>query len=991
MVMEPWLPVTEQRTLIERRQEIQALDAALNELRLAKGVVQARRRALLAFTGSAGLGKTTLLAEARARAAAHGFTVLSGRGAEREQGSAFRVLRQLLQPSLAAMDNAQLQHFLGSWYGVVAGALGLKPTESTHAPVPDPIAVHQGLDWAVTRLTVLRAPIVMLLDDLHWADSESMSWLCSFASRVEDLPLLIVVAYRPDELPGNAHELHNLIGRHGGRRCDLAPLSAAGVAQIVRNEVGREVGDRFCQECWWATGGSPFEVVELAIGLGNRKITGAEDELPAMRELAAAIKGPGLIERLERFDTATVRFTHAAAVLGSPFSPQLAGNIAVLGSEATAEAVQQLRAARILADRPAPGNELEFIHPLVATTIYRSIPKALRTGLHNAAAEAVLAAGHAPTAAARHLLEVPCEGNALAVAALRQAAGEYLRAGATESAQRVLTRALQEPPPPQHRAEVLYELACATFLLAPTATVRYLRQALAEPELEPDLRAAIVYRLTQALAHTDQLTEAVAVASEEARQVTHPRIKLRMQADQFVWSMVRADAPDGKALSRTLARLAEQLPGRSIEERYILGLRAWDAVKRGEPLQTALTVAERALRGGMSWTTENRGFEVPVSVALVFMYGDQPWRAEELLGRGIAECVRKGWRGSHLALGQALAGYVRYRRGCLPDAEELARDGLQIAADVKGAVPAQWFAAGILLKTLIARGRLTEARVLADNYHFGETTPNAVIYPDPRTVYAELLLAEGRHSEAAEILSSVGDWLDQRGWRNPVWCPWQLLLARALAPTARDDAIHQARDAVNRARAFGSPSVVGRSLHTLAEVSANSAALDIYVEAIDYLEQSPASYELARAQVGHGAALSRNGRVQEAADLLYQGLEGAVHCGAETLASIAGRELRAAGLRPLPLRYRQSDTLTAQEHRSAELAVQGLSLNVIAKELRLTEQGIRHLLSSVYRKTGTDSASLSQYLDSVASGKLRVSDDRRSHRRSAIRYRASQP
>ncbi|MEU6200120.1 AAA family ATPase [Streptomyces sp. NPDC047061] len=962
MATEPRQPVTDQETLIERRRELQAVDAAFRELRRTTGgVPRTRRKGLLAFTGSAGLGKTALLTEARARAMAHKFTVLSGRGSETEQGAAFRVVRQLMQPSLARMDERELRVFLGSWYDTVAAVLGLEATGP--APAPDPTGVREGLDWVMTRLTVKKDPVVLLLDDLHWTDPESLSWLTSFAPRVDDLPLLIVVAYRPDELPPEAGGLRALVGDHGNRPHNLAVLTPEGVTRIVRSEVGAAAGDGFCKECWSATGGSPFEAVELAMGLAERNLGGTDDDLPAMRELAAAIKGPGLIERLERLGTTTVRFAQTAAVLGSPFSPELAGTIAVLGDEAVGEATEKLRAARILADGHGHEGELEFVHPLIATTIYRSIRTGFRTGLHNTAAQAVLAAGYGPAKAARHLLEVPCEDRPETVACLREAAREYLRAGATEAARRLLTRALQEPPLPEDRAAVLHELACATFLIEPTATVRHLRQALAQPHVDPDLRASIVYRLTTAMAHTDQLAEAVDVAAEEARQATNPRVKLRMQADQFVWSMVRPDDHDSPTRSRTLARLAEQLPGRSLEERYILGLRAWDAAMRGEPRETSLAYADKALHGGMSWTDENRGFEVPLSVALVFMYGDQPRRAEELFAKGIAECLAKGWHGSHLAFGQTIAGYIRYRRGCLAEAENTVREGLRIADKVDGVVAAQWFGVSILIKTLLARGRVSEARAFADGHHFGETPVNAVIYPDPRTVYAELLLAEGRHAEAARLLSAVGEWLDGRGWRNPAWCPWQLRLASALAPAAPEEAVAHAEEAVRRAREFGAASAVGQALHTLAEVTAGPAAVGLYAQAVDHLEQSPAAYELARAQIGHGAALSRGGRLQEAADRLYQGLEGAVHCGAEALAARAREELSAAGLRPLPLRYPQADTLTAQELRTARLTVQGQPVAVVAKELRLTEQGVRQLLSRVYRKLGTDAAGLAGFLE----------------------------
>jgi DNA-binding CsgD family transcriptional regulator len=383
----------------------------------------------------------------------------------------------------------------------------------------------------------------------------------------------------------------------------------------------------------------------------------------------------------------------------------------------------------------------------------------------------------------------------------------------------------------------------------------------------------------------------------------------------------------------------------------------------GEPRQKALAYAEEALRGGLSWTHENRGFEVPVSVALVFMYCDQPRRAEELFAKGMAECESKGWRGSHLALGQTLSGYIRYRRGCLAEAENLVREGLRIADRVEGGVPAQWFAIGILIQTLLARGRVVAARRLADKYHYGDIIPNAVIYPDPRTVHAELLLAEGRPDEAAPLLSRVGEWLEGRDWRNPAWCPWQLGLASALSRSAPDRAVRHAQDAVKRARDFGAASAIGQALQTQAEVTGGEAGLDLHAQAVDHLQRSPAAYELARALVGHGAALARVGRLHDAADRLYQGLEGAVHCGAEGLAARARRELSAAGLRPLPLRYAQTDTLSAQERKAAEMTVRGQATAVVAQALHLTEQGVRQLLSSVYRKVGTDAAGLAEALE----------------------------
>jgi hypothetical protein len=196
-------PSTEDRPLLERDDELQAIDHALAELRdTADGVPQVPRGGLLAFTGEAGLGKTTLIAAVRARAAALGFTVFSGKGGENERGMAFRVVRQAMQPILARMGEPERRDFLGSWYDIVGAALGLEATDP--ARMPDPTGVRDGLDWVMTRLTMLNSPVVLLLDDLHWADAESLDWLASFAPRVANLPLLIVVGYRPRAAPARA-------------------------------------------------------------------------------------------------------------------------------------------------------------------------------------------------------------------------------------------------------------------------------------------------------------------------------------------------------------------------------------------------------------------------------------------------------------------------------------------------------------------------------------------------------------------------------------------------------------------------------------------------------------------------------------------------------------------------------------------------------------------------------------------------------------------
>ncbi|MFD7471017.1 ATP-binding protein [Streptomyces sp. NPDC059837] len=952
--------VRSRRTLFEREGELAAADEALNDLTgLREDGTEAPGRprgALLAFAGRAGIGKTTLLAEVRRRAAAQGCTVLSARGGDQEQGVAFHVARQLLQPQFAGSAEAEIRAQLGSWYAIVGPALGLcAPSEGA---APDQQGLRDGLDWVLTHLAVQRAPMVLVLDDAHWADPESLSWLAAFAPRAEELPLLLVVAYRPDELPDHAEAFRSLPGRAGQRPLDLEPLSAAAVAGLVREDLGTRADDVFCRECWAVTAGNPFEAVELTAKVRDRGLVPTGEGAHLLRDLAAAVKGSGLIARLERLGTSTVRFAWACAVLGTEIPPALAAAVAGLGSEEAADAADALRGARILAG----ADTLEFVHPLIATAVYRAIPSGVRVALHGQAAWCVIDEGLGPSAAARHLMETHPEGDNWVVQQLRAAARETQRAGAPDAARRYLARALREPPPLKERAAVLHELGCASLLTEPATTVNHLRAALEEPITDPELRHNIVYRLSQVLAHSDRLAEASETLAREIRVTGDARVRLRMQSEQFMWDAFRADEPDSPARSRRLTRLADRLTGRDLTERYVIGLRAWDATLRGEPAHVALHHAERALAGGIRWAEADRGFEVPVLVALTFMYADRPGRTEELFAAGIADFESQGWHGAHLSFGYTLLAYVRYRRGRLAEAEDFARAGLRLAERVGAGTPVHWYAVGVIIEILLARGRVTEAAQIGEDHAFGAPFPAAVTFPDVQTVHGELLLARGLTKEAAAELEAAGRRLDPRGIRNPSWCPWQLHLARAESHDAPERAVATALEAVHRARQFGAPSAVGQALRAAADVSSGSTRVKLLEESVSHLERSPAAYELACALVALGTELRRSGSPREAADHLYRGLDAAMQCGADGLGDEARAELAAAGLRPRRLHSTETDTLTARERAAAALTARGRTTTEVAEELETDEPTVVRLLSAVYRKVGTDRTGLAAAL-----------------------------
>ncbi|MFF5449388.1 ATP-binding protein [Streptomyces sp. NPDC012888] len=946
------------RTVLERDAELATADEALDRL---TGPRADEGGALLALAGPAGLGKTTLLAEIRRRAHSRHCTVLAARGGEQEQSQPFHVARQLIQPHLAGTTEEELRSALGSWYAIVGPALGLCAAEEG-AP-PDPQGLRDGLDWVLTHLAVQRAPVVIVLDDAHWADPESLGWLAAFAPRTEHLPLLLVVAYRPDELPAHGDAFRTLPGRAGQRPLTLEPLTPAAVRTLMRETVGGHADDAFCREAWAVTAGNPFEAVELAAKVRDRSLAPVEASAPLLRDLAAAQRGSGLVARLRNLGPSTVRFAWACAVLGTAIPQELAARVAALGPGEAAAATDRLRTARILSAPAEDHDGLEFVHPLIATAIYRAIPDALRTALHGKAAAAVVDAGLGASAAARHLLETHPENDPWVVRTLREAARENLRAGAPEAARRQLARALLEPPDYGERAAVLYELGCASLLTEPANTVNHLRAALDEPFDDPALRQGIVIRLAQVLAHSDRLAEASEALAREIPLTPDARGRLRLTSEQFMWDAFRADEPDSPARSRRLARLADRLTGRDLTERYVIGLRAWDATLRGEPVDVVLHHARRALGDRLSWAEEDRGFEVPVLVALTHLYADRPGRAEELFEAGTAEFERQGWRGAHLSFAHNLRAYIRFRRGRLTEAEELARAGLALAERVGRRTPVHWYAIAILVEVLLARGRTDEAWELAREHEYGEPFPAAVVFPDSQTVHAELLLARGDRKAAAAELEAVDRRLTPRGIQNPSWCPWRLHLARAIAPEDPERARALTAGAVRRARAFGAPSGIGQALRHAAEVAAPADRVPLLTESVHLLSASPAGYELA-------CALAALGTETGDTDLLARAVATARECGADGLEARTTATLVRLGGTP-PSGPAGAEPLTADERAVAERALHDTTAPPPPTDHDHPRRPADALLSAVYRKLGTDRAGLAEALSAAGAGSAR--------------------
>ncbi|MEV4558488.1 AAA family ATPase [Kitasatospora sp. NPDC049285] len=958
--------------LWERDIELRSAEQAVDRLCREFAAGGTKIGELLVFSGPPGMGKTSVLEQVRRIAGQRkDSTVLFARGGERQKKEPFRVLRQLLLPVLGGLSEEERSEVFGNWYNIVAPAVGLAPPSDEIERI-DPQGIRDGLDFVITQLAPRRAPLVVAVDDLHWADMESLTWLHAFAARARELPVLLAFAYR-HEFEDEARPLAAQIERMAVRRHELMPLNPVSVAELVHTEFA-DADDAFCRQVWAVTAGAPFDTVALLREIREQSLEPVEENSPRLRDLAAAARGQGRDYWLDKLGPTTIRFAWAAALLGTDIKEELASAICAQGPAQAADSVRELRRHRVLTSQP--NGRLEFVHPLIGTSIYQSMSPSTRTAMHGIAATVIENTGGSLIAASRHLLEThPGEGDDAIVRKLRRAAAENLAIGAPEAARRCLERALNEPPDEDDRAEVLYELGCAALLTDPEATANQLRLALAiEGGLSSDLRVDAVFRLSEVIAHGGDLNGAAALCRDEAEHTPEGLGKLRLTVAHLLYTTLQRDEEDGPARSRQLAELATQVDPDSEAARPVHALRAWDLTLQGAPAPETLREAELALADGrlprsLGWTNTTWNFELPALLGLCYAYHDELARAEKLFSSAILEFEIAGWSGAHRGFAYFLMGFARLRRGFLPEAEDFLRRGLRIADRMGGGLPLQWNLVGALIDTLLARGRDEEAWEVAEQYRF--TPPyhqTALLLPDVATIYGKLLISRGEYDMAVEVLAETGLRLDRRGWRSTVHAPWAGHLAVAMAHRDVPSARKNGDEAISRARLSGSPSAIGTSLRLAASVWEGPRAVELLSEAVAWLGRSPASYEHAHALVDLGAALVQVGRSVDAAELLYQGMELAQHCGADGLVVRARNVLARSGLQPNRVLLPAKEALNPQERAVAELAVLQVPPQRIAEQLGVPVSLVKQRLAAVHRKLGTGPEGLAAALGLPTTG-----------------------
>jgi DNA-binding CsgD family transcriptional regulator len=915
--------------LLERELEVAALSELLEAARDGHG-------GLALVEGPPGMGKSTLLEHTARMAPERGLAVLRARAHRLELGFGWGVARSLFDMPLAELSAGERDElFAGPGEPAAAVLAGAEPVSGGGSA----FAIAHALSWVAGRLAE-RGPLLLVVDDAHWADEPSLRFLVHLLGRLPEQPIALLVAARSGE-PGEGDLLAHLAGEPEARVLSLEPLRAAAVASLVRYRL-TDADDAFCERCFDLTGGNPLQLRVLLVAVGQQGGEADAALLEEAAELAARSLGHSVERRLGAVSADAQGLARALAVFEADAPLHLAAALAGLTPEAALGAADELERADVL----EAGDPLRFTHPLLRAAVYGRMPFGERAQTHRQAAKLLSEAGRSGEQVSAHLLRSSPAGDAAVVAALRGSARRALAQGVPASAAAYLDRALREPPDPAEHAELLAELGRAEAVAGRPEAVEHLEAAI---ELTDDLceRAALHLELGRVLgAQGGRLAEAGEAFRRGLDELGTDGSELAKDLEG-AWLTSAMHDPD--LMPEVQRRIDTIMAGDQLESRAGRSLASKAMVMRlfaGEPHAETLELAKRLFGDGAMI-----GDRVD-SQALTHVIGAMSWcddyaAADEALALTFAEARRGG-----SVLTFAVASQLRSRQGlwtgpldnAVADARaavEIWRAGLRIFLHASS-----W----CLISGLLEQGQPDEAEAVLE---LGEKHAATGYLSAWRLSSAGRVAAyRGEHAVALEAFQAAGHRLAELMIVNPAVLPWRSeagLCARQLGDHELAESL--VAEELELAERFGAPRAIGAARRAAGLLARGEAAVDLLRDASELLAGCGARVEHARALVDLGAAIRRAGRPREARETLREALALAQAAKAPALVERARAELRLAGGRAAS--PSESDgRLTPSERRVAELAAGGPSNREIASTLFITVKAVEWHLGNVYRKLG---------------------------------------
>ncbi len=899
--------------IAQREKEVQILRGLLTEAIGGEGN-------LAVVSGAPGMGKSSLLAALADEAAACGAAVLAASCSRGEADLPFAVIGQLMRSSGGPGPRSPWRRALVS----VADrehAGDLRDLRASGAVGGSSVAMS-----VCTALLDLadRCPVVLVVDDIQFADQPSASCLSYLIRRVKPSRMLVVfsqqeIAWRPPTAL-QAESLRQ-------PRCQLLrlePLAEADAARMISARLGQEASARLASSWHQATGGSPLLLSALladypepsqAYKLAVISCLGQEREL---RELAAglAVLGDG-----------TAGLGDGTAGLGAADLSRLTG----ISPEIVESGLRSLIHVGVL------GQAHRFRHPLAKSAILAGLDPELRAELHGRAAEIAFSAGLPAEQVADHLCAASLAPD-WAVPVLEQGARAAIDRGRIEAAVDYLKLAEKACTDDQRRAAIRTTLIRAEWRIDPAIPAAVVTELVAEldhgkvsgPDLVVLAKALLWHgRIDDARTVLRQLEASIKDRKQAAIAQTAAEIRALQPWLRCTYPPVLADCP-------AVPGDGSPPPAATVLHRQEAAV-ALAAVLTQGPSASMMPALERVLRFSR---LDDVSMDAEECALLALVFGGQLDQAVSWSEAFTSQAIARNATSRQARL-VAIRAEIGLRQGDLAGA---ARFG-QLAL---GLMPLSGWgvAIGAPLSTVVlaltAMGQMDAAAEL-----IRRPVPEAMLETRHGLQY---LCARGQHQLAVgNAEAALADFL-RAGELMQAWqldastlFSWRLAAAEALLSLGqRERARALIDDQMSRSWQMGSREL-GSAHRLLAVTSEASARAALLGQAAELLQTAGDRYELSRALAALAAAYQKSGETRRARTARKQALTLAQECQAEPLVrklSVASESTSQA----------EPGVLSETERRVAELAAIGYTNRDISDKLFITVSTVEQHLTRIYRK-----------------------------------------
>lgn len=886
---------------------------ALDEVR-----TDGRGTAIL-LRGEMGIGKTALLDWTEHQARQTGFGVLRAVGSEAERGLAFGALHQVLWPLLERQEALSPQHT-----EALQRALGLRDGLPPGGFTVGASALALLADAARTR------PLVLLLDDLHWADSSSAAVFAFLHRRISELPMVVVGATRPDDDGQDGWPAHPVeVGA-------LEPADAGVLLRRAYPVLAAKTADRVLE----AADGNPLALAELPLQLDDGHLKGVlplPELLPLGRRLERLFA-----DRLSSLPTEATRVLLLTALGGGTTAGNAGTWLRAVASDDAEQVLDHIERSGLA--RLDPSGVLVFRHPLVRSAVISTASGPERRAAHRTLAQALQPDDPRRLVHEASATLLPDES----LAARLDAAGRRiaLRGGDAEGAL-LLERAAALSVDPAQRAR---RLTWAAVMAARGGRLPYTAQLIDELKRGP-IPDDIAPLFSYAVVYVDQ---------------SH-----RVDFESSFTLLPKALDALAEPGADTFGGLAEQAYFKLLlAASYTDDPRAWHALARHRA--NASPLGRLCHRAWEDTARTGHGIAEELRVLVAEMSDEQEvgggwlalWAATAVDAADTD--LRRRFTGQHSYATQGSLAkaecYQDFLRGQWDAAESCLREA-EAAADLGYHANALMFRF-YYAHFLAGRGAEDELRDVEQSVRQVALSARMRFVLDNLTRLRGLAaLAHGRHDEAyAHLAALTPPGVLPRG------LPWfHLAFFDFVAAAVHTGRLAEARAHVAAAEAAHMAKISDHHAFLLAAATALTAPDDTadahYRDAYSVSGSGQWVFDLARLRLAHGSWLRRRHRA-EARDMLREAHHAFQRLGADGWSRLAEQELRAAG-DPLGAAPNADGLLTAQELRIAQLAATGLSNKDIGQQLQLSPRTVSAHLYRIFPKLGiTSRAALGQALGS---------------------------